>query len=355
MQSHDKIDLSIILPIYNVEQYLAECLESICLAVADIEYKEIICVNDGSTDNSLSIINAYQKKYDFIVLIDKKNAGYGAAINSGLKASNAKYITIVESDDKIHTGAYSRLLKTLNNTPEADFIKTPYMIWVDGKIKRTVEMQDAPKDIFSVNDYPSALMFTPSIWSAVYRKSFLEKNKIDMIETPGASYQDAYFSALCFLLGGKMLYDNEAYYLYRNDRMEASRHNKNNTLEVVVIFDWLAKVLKSRDAFSGTNKALFFSVFFKRIIWFFSTVGDDKQILVFNTTRDRFKSVLNNQDKFTQVLQPLGKSEKKMLYALKENDFTEFKYRQQLFASATFFKKLIIKSKKKARLKGKTK
>lgn len=355
MQSHDKIELSIIVPIYNVGSYLAECLESICLAVADIEYKEIICVNDGSTDNSLAIINTYQEKYSFIDLIDKKNAGYGAAVNSALNESNAKYITIVEPDDKVLPNVYSRMLKKLNNTPKADFIKTPYMIWIDGKIKRTVEMVNAPTGVFTVNDYSPALMFTPSIWSAVYRRSFLEKNKIDMIETSGASYQDAYFSALCFLLGGKMLYHNEAYYLYRNDRIDASRHNKNNTLEIIVIFDKLAKVLESKNVFRGINKALFFSVFFKRIIWFFSTVREDNQTLVFETAQDRFKTVLENSAEYKQVSDFSGKSEKKMLQALKENNFSEFKYRQQLFASSTFLQKMMIKSKNKAGLTGKMK
>ncbi len=352
MQATNQIKLSVIVPIYNVGQYLAECLESICGAVEDIDSKEIICVNDGSTDNSLSIIHSFQQKYEFIVLIDKTNAGYGAAINSGLEASKAKYISIVESDDKVCPGAYSHLLQKLDVNPEADFIKTPYMIWIKGKIKRTVEMLNPPQGICHVNQYPQALMFTPSIWSAVYRRSFLEKNKIDVVETPGASYQDAYFSALCFLAGGKMLYHNEAYYLYRNDRIGASRHKKNNSIEIFAVFDQLADVLKSRGLFIDNTKALFFSVFFKRIIWFFSTVSDDNHILVFDAARDRFDSIFNDVEGFNQALKPLVKNERRMLQALKENDFKRFRYLQQLFSSSTVFQKFIIKVKSAAGVKG---
>ena len=73
--------ISVLIPIYNVEKYLAECLESIInQTYSDLE---IICINDGSTDNSLSIINKYAKLDDRIVLLDKENSGYGDSMNRG--------------------------------------------------------------------------------------------------------------------------------------------------------------------------------------------------------------------------------------------------------------------------------
>jgi len=216
MRKNTKNSLSVIVPIFNVDKYLAICLNSLCEAIQDIAVKEVICVNDGSTDDSLSIIKEFQSKYDFVSLIDKENAGYGAAINSGLDASKGEYVTIVESDDCIIPNIHSKLIKKLEDNPDADFIKTPYLVWVDGQVTSKTKLNDAPEEPFTAEDYPAALMFPPSIWSAVYRRKFLEENNIRVIETPGASYQDTFFSTLLFLQGGRMLYHDEPYYLYRN-------------------------------------------------------------------------------------------------------------------------------------------
>ena len=93
------IKLSVIIPVYNVEQYLGECLESVIKqTLKDIE---IICVNDGSTDNSLEIIKKFARKDERIKIIDKPNSGYGDSMNKGLETETGEYIGIVESDDFI--------------------------------------------------------------------------------------------------------------------------------------------------------------------------------------------------------------------------------------------------------------
>ena len=91
--------LSIVIPVYNSARYLDDCLQS--LLDQDIEggEYEIICVNDGSQDNSLEILNSYAKSYSNIIVIDQNNAGHSAARNIGLNASIGKYIWFVDSDD----------------------------------------------------------------------------------------------------------------------------------------------------------------------------------------------------------------------------------------------------------------
>ena len=91
--------ISIIIPVYNVEQYLDECMKSLInQTLKDIE---IICINDGSTDNSLEILKGYAEKDDRIKIIDKENGGYGIAMNMGLKAATGEYIGILEPDDYV--------------------------------------------------------------------------------------------------------------------------------------------------------------------------------------------------------------------------------------------------------------
>ena len=99
--------VSIIIPTYNVEMYLVECMESVVnQTLKDIE---IICINDGSTDGSLEILKSYAQKDDRIVLVDKENGGYGIGMNIGLDKATGEYIGIVEPDDFIPLNMYSDL------------------------------------------------------------------------------------------------------------------------------------------------------------------------------------------------------------------------------------------------------
>ena len=102
-----KVKVSVLVPIYNVQDFLPECLDS--LVNQTLKEIEIICINDGSTDNSLDIIKQYAKKEKRIVIIDKKNSGYGDSMNQGLKKATGEYIGIVESDDFIELNAFESL------------------------------------------------------------------------------------------------------------------------------------------------------------------------------------------------------------------------------------------------------
>ena len=98
------VKVSIIVPTYNVEQYLAECMDSI--TGQTLRELEIICVNDGSTDGSLNILKKYAASDDRIIIIDKKNEGYGRAMNDGLDRASGEYVGIVEPDDYMDLHMY---------------------------------------------------------------------------------------------------------------------------------------------------------------------------------------------------------------------------------------------------------
>lgn len=101
--------ISVLVPCYNVEKYLDECLISIAnQTLSDIE---IICINDGSTDGTLNVIKKYAKADKRFVVIDKENEGYGKTMNRGLDAATGEYVAIVESDDWIEPHAFETLYK----------------------------------------------------------------------------------------------------------------------------------------------------------------------------------------------------------------------------------------------------
>ena len=100
--------LSLLIPIYNVERYLRECLDS---AVAQtLEDIEIICINDGSTDNSPAIIREYMEHDARVKMIDKANSGYGDSMNHGLEMARGKYVGILASDDFMAPDALETLV-----------------------------------------------------------------------------------------------------------------------------------------------------------------------------------------------------------------------------------------------------
>ena len=99
--------ISVLIPVYNVEKYLERCLKSVCnQSFKDIE---IICINDGSTDSSLSILEEYAKNDSRIKIIDKSNSGYGISMNIGLDNATGDYVGIIESDDFADLGMFETL------------------------------------------------------------------------------------------------------------------------------------------------------------------------------------------------------------------------------------------------------
>ena len=116
--------VSVITPIYNVERYLPECLDS--LLSQTLEDIEFICVNDGSTDGSGEILRSYAARDPRIIVIEKENSGYGASMNVGLDAASGEYIGIVESDDFASPEMFETLYQLAVDHGQPDIVKSNY-------------------------------------------------------------------------------------------------------------------------------------------------------------------------------------------------------------------------------------
>lgn len=215
-----KHKLSVIVPVYNVENYLGQCLESILnQTLQDIE---IICINDGSKDSSKDIISKYKSRDKRITQIDKANGGYGCACNTGLKLAKGEYISIIEPDDFID----NRMFEDLYNLAiknDADIVKSPFYEYKDSADGREPEISkinwseeyNMPEGVFRINDCTQLMYFHPSIWSCIYKKSFLAKHKISFIEAKGAGWVDNPFQVQTLCLAKRIVYTDTAYYHYR--------------------------------------------------------------------------------------------------------------------------------------------
>ena len=120
--------VSVIVPVYNVERYIAKCLDSILAQT--LEDIEIICIDDGSTDNSGMILDQYASKDERVRVRHKKNSGYGAAMNVGIAMAEGEYVGIVESDDRIADDMYETLYKAARDN-KLDMVKSDAYYWME--------------------------------------------------------------------------------------------------------------------------------------------------------------------------------------------------------------------------------
>lgn len=172
--------ISVIVPVYNVEKYLARCLDSLISQTASSF--EIICVNDCSPDNSSAVLDQYASKYpDLITVItNKENLGLGLTRNEGLRIARGEYVTFVDSDDYVRSDYLETYLRQLEKNP-VDIMVGGYIRVVDGQ-ETTHIMSDS---VWSITTYAI-------VCSKVYKKGFLDKNHLQF--TNLKSGEDIYFS-----------------------------------------------------------------------------------------------------------------------------------------------------------------
>lgn len=212
--------ISVIIPVYNVEKYLPQCLESIIgQTLKDIE---IICVNDGSKDSSKEILEKYADSDNRMIVVNKCNAGYGAACNVGLRLARGEYISIIESDDFIDKKMFEDLYAIAKKN-NADLVKSAYYEYRDSsgdspavvnKINWS-EQYKMPVKPCVISECSQFLYFHPSIWSCIYKKSFLEINNIKFVEPKGAGWADNPFQVQTMCLARSICYTDNTYYYYR--------------------------------------------------------------------------------------------------------------------------------------------
>ena len=221
------VKVSVIVPIYNNERYLRECLDSIVnQTLKDIE---IICIDDGSTDNSSNIVDEYALKDSRIKVIHKKNEGLGKAYNLGMSLADGEYIGMVESDDFAELNMFENLYN-LAKSNDADIVKgnfffytsSPLCNYVSNDIKNEwIDKITNIKEFGEILTIPSQLF-----WAALYRKDFIYKHNIRFLETPGASYQDVSFAFKTTALAERIFLTSKPYIHYRVDNPFQSVQSK---------------------------------------------------------------------------------------------------------------------------------
>lgn len=281
--------ISVLVPIYNVEQYLDECLAS--LAVQTLTDFEVICINDGSTDGSRDIIEKYLTADPRFSVIDKPNSGYGASMNQGMDAARGEFIAILESDDFMEPTGLAQLYEAAT-TLDVDVAKANFwMYWSTPTERNELHQAFWPKQCGKVVDPAEATEIfhvKPSIWSAIYRRSFLVEHGIRFLETPGASFQDLGFTFKVWASTRRVTYVYEPIVHYRQDNENSSVNSMGKVdavfNEYAEIGRWLDERPELRDRFATVKSAMMYD----SCIWNYERVADKHKLELLGLTREAF-------------------------------------------------------------------
>ncbi len=173
--------VSVIVPVYNTEKYLADCLDSIKNQTYD--NLEIICINDGSTDNSATILQSYANTDPRIKIITQKNQGLSAARNAGIKKSTGNFVTFVDSDDQIEPQMISRMINAVNKN-SSDIVACSFKeLYPSGKIVH-FNRHNYPQKSFTVTEALKAMLkeegFMVSATMKLFPKSYFKNVKFPL-------------------------------------------------------------------------------------------------------------------------------------------------------------------------------
>lgn len=285
--------VSVIIPVYNVENYLRKCLNS--LVNQTLKDIEIIVVNDGTLDNSQEIIDEYVKKYPKkVVSIIQENGGQGAARNTGLLHAKGEYIGYVDSDDYVEENMYEELYKKAKEE-DSDIV-----ICGNNVVKENYEFlskEDVDKEF---------LLEKMAVWNKIYKKNIIVDNKIQFRSK--VWYEDLDFTMKVYFSSKKISYVDKPLYNYL--LREGSTMNNNNikrNLELIEAFDSLIDYCKDKKIYNKAKDEIEFLCIY--------------HMYIFATTR-----VLNTNNKYKDKIEIINKFKNYI-----NSNFPNFKQNKYLY------------------------
>ncbi len=202
--------VSVIVPVYNVEKYLKRCLDSLIgQTLNDID---IICINDGSKDSSLQILEEYAQKDSRIVIYNQENSGLSVARNTGLEHASGEYIGFVDSDDWVDLDFYEKLYNSAKKN-DADIAVADFIREHPNKKPKRLNIKEekiyiTPEDKFMI----CKVHREGCVWNKIYRTEFIRS--IDLKFVPKMYYEDRDFTVRSLYFSNKLVTTPNTYYRY---------------------------------------------------------------------------------------------------------------------------------------------
>lgn len=269
------LPLSIIIPVYNVEKYIRECIQSCAVQDFPSEDYEIIVVNDGTQDNSMAIVEELSNLYKNIIIYNQENQGLSVARNTGLSKAKGEYVWFVDSDDSIVENSLKGIVESLKSAP--DVLQIQYqLVYEDGRPNKSVEFTNIEgiktgEEVLLAGGLPTPVQFS------IYRRGFLISNNLCFY--PGIYHEDVEFKPRAVYSAERIMSHNAVVYNYlqRATGSITSNYKLKNGLDSII-------VCQSLYSFSKNLSSPIRSAFSERITQ------------VVNSNMNRLKH-LNNHDK----------------------------------------------------------
>ncbi len=238
------IKVSIVVPCYNVEQYIGECLDSLCRQT--YQNIEIILIDDGSEDKTYEICAEWEKKDERIILYSKQNEGMGPTRNYGISIATGKYIFFVDSDDWIVEDAISHLVQVAERTG-ADVVTGDYQEYDEAtkEIKEKHQQYLRDSEIVSTHDRGVYLLCGwVMVWGKLYNREFLQRKEIYM---PSIVHEDNAIFPIVVMTANKIVCTSKLIYTYRINRNGSIINSGNGRLDISIACEYFLKYFSERN------------------------------------------------------------------------------------------------------------
>ena len=294
---HPKV--SVVVPVYNVEDYLNEAMDS--LVNQTLEEMEFVCVNDGSTDGSLAILEEYAALDKRVRVLDGPNGGYGRAMNRGIDAARGEYLGILEPDDFVPHEMFGELYEKARESG-ADLVKADFYrfrVNPDGSLaKKRYRLVGGRRNygyynrVLCPGDEQQTFRFAMNTWSGIYKLEFLNRWHIRHNETPGASYQDNGFFFQTFCRAERALFVDKPYYMNRRDNPGSSMFSTGKMYCVTEEYAFIERWLKQDPALWDRFSRVFYAKKFSNFLVTYQRIAGGLQREYLRHIRDEFEGPL---------------------------------------------------------------
>lgn len=294
-----KIKVSVIMPFLNSITYLKECMDSVINQT--LKEIEIICVDAGSIDGTLEILHEYAEKDERIKIINSDKKSYGYQINLGLRNAQGEYFGIVESDDVIKEEMYKELYDIANKY-KCDAVKSDFYIFIDeaGQRKFTYRALTNIEELYNkiINPIKDLRVFrangvnTPGIYSM----EFIKNNRIELNETPGASFQDNGLWFQIFSLAKSVYLYDKPFYMIRRDNPNSSVKNRQKVYCLCDEYDFIRNFLKTKPEIEKKLAPVCTYFRYGNYLWTLDRIADELKLEFCKRFSEDFKKIKKDGD-----------------------------------------------------------
>ena len=318
------VKISVIVPVYNVEKYISECLDSILSQ--DLTDIEVICIDDGSTDGSLDVLRDYQMKDNRIRLFAQDNKGLGNARNVGMDNACGEYITFIDSDDYFTENAFRKVYDISKNT-DADFTLFKLMNFND-ETRRASQinyfnmpfLKKFEGNTFNYDDVGERLYnISVTAPGKLFKRSFIDKLRFP----ENLIFEDTPFIIEAIFMADKMYFLDEYLYMRRIRKDSITRSCFSRFSDCIDIFNMMADITRKYDEYDRFKEKLFTQKVTNTYTRF-SQVPEDYKNDFFIKLKDDF---LSNKEEFESAIDvdKVTPRSKRIFYsAINSRDYRQF-------------------------------